>query len=113
MGGTQTVLCGWDRRRRVMQLVLTNGFARAWWKGHDAMRSRPINRLSGTLVIALSLTALLAVLSGYALPPQPDEGMAAHIFQLSLVALILTLNLFLATADWRQPLRSAQPLAVA
>ena len=45
-------------------------------------RTRQINHVSGKVVIVLSVTALLAVLSGYAHPPQPDEGAAAHIFQL-------------------------------
>ena len=75
------------------------------------MRGQQINRISGNVLIALSLTALLAVLSGYTQPPQPDEGPAAHIFQLSIVALVPMISLFLATADWRQPLRSARPLA--
>ena len=52
------------------------------------MRGRQINRISGKVIIFLSLTALLAVLSGYTQPPQPDEGSAAHIFQLSIVALV-------------------------
>ena len=61
----------------------------------------------------LSLIALIAVLSGYTQPSQPDEGTAAHIFQLSVVAVVPTILLFLATADWRQPLRSAaRPLAI-
>ncbi|HEY4932941.1 MAG TPA: hypothetical protein VII23_15330 [Terriglobales bacterium] len=60
---------------------------------------------------SLSLTALLTVLVGYTQPPQPDEGALAHIFQLSIVALVLMIVLFLATADWKQPLRSARPLA--
>jgi hypothetical protein len=55
---------------------------------------------------------LLAVRSGYTQPPQPDEGAAAHIFQLSIVALVPMILLFLATADWKLPLRSARPLAV-
>ena len=80
-------------------------------KGSDAMRRQPINRVSGRVLIVLSLTALLAVLSGYAQPPQPDEGAAAHVFQLSIVALVPIILLFLATADWRQPLRSVRPLA--
>jgi hypothetical protein len=75
------------------------------------MRGQQINRVSGKVLIVLSLTALLAVLSGYAQPPQPDEGVAAHIFQLSIVALVPTILLFLATADWRSPLRSIQPAA--
>jgi len=75
------------------------------------MRGQQINRVSSRVLIVLSLTALLAVLSGYARPPQPDEGTAAHIFQLSILALVPTFLLFLATADWRQPLRSARPVA--
>lgn len=75
------------------------------------MRERHINRFSGVVLIVLSLTALLAVLSGYAQPTQADEGAAAHIFQLSIVALAPTILLFLATANWRQPGRSARPLA--
>jgi len=75
------------------------------------MRGQQINRVSGKVLIVLSLTALLSVLSGYMQPPQPDEGTAAHIFQLSIVALLPMILLFLATADWRQPLRSARPLA--
>lgn len=71
-----------------------------------------VNRVSGKIIIVLSITALLAVLSGYTRPPQSDEGTAAHIFQLSIVALIPMFILFLATADWRQPLRSARFLAL-
>ncbi len=76
------------------------------------MRFEQINRASSKVLIVLSLTALFAVLSGYAQPPQPDEGTAAHIFQLSIVALVPMIILFLATADWRLPLRSARLLAV-
>ena len=75
------------------------------------MRRQQINRISGRIAIVLSLVALLTVLSGYTQTPQPDEGAAAHIFQLSIAALAPTILLFLATADWRQPLRSTRPLA--
>ena len=74
------------------------------------MHGQQINRVSGKVLIVLSPTALLAVLSGYAQPPQLDEGTAAHIFQLSIVALVPMIFLFLATADWRQPLRSTRQL---
>lgn len=76
------------------------------------MNAQRINRVSGKIVIALSVIALLAVLSGYTQPPQPDEGAAAHIFQFSIVLLVPMILLFLATADWRQPLRSARPLTI-
>jgi hypothetical protein len=75
------------------------------------MPAQRINRISGRVLIVLSLTALLAVLSGYFQPPQPDEGAAAHIFQLSIVTLAPIILLFLATADWKQPWRSARLLA--
>jgi hypothetical protein len=75
------------------------------------MRRQQINRVIGKVVIVLSLAALLAVFSGYSQPSQPDEGAAAHIFQLSIAALAPMILLFLTTADWMQPLRSARPLA--
>jgi hypothetical protein len=75
------------------------------------MRGQQINRISGVISIVLSITALLAVLSGYFQPPQPDEGAAAHIFQLSIVALVPVILVFVATADWKQGLRSARLLA--
>lgn len=85
------------------------------------MHGQRINRASGIALIVLSLTALLTVLSGYRVslkpfsiftqPPQPDEGTQAHIFQLAIAALAPTILLFLATADWQRPLRSARPLA--
>jgi len=75
------------------------------------MRGQQINHVTGKILIVLSLAALLAVLIGYTQPPQPDEGTGAHFFQLSIVALVLMILLFLATADWRQPLQSARPLA--
>jgi hypothetical protein len=78
------------------------------------MTTQQINRLSARVIIALSLLALLTVLSGYTHPPQPtepDEGAAAHIFQLSIVPVALSILVFLGTADWKQPLRSIRPLA--
>ena len=80
-------------------------------KGSDTILGQRINRVSGIALVVLSLTALLAVLSGYTQRLQPDEGAAAHVFQLSIVALVPMILLFLATADWRQPRRSARPLA--
>jgi hypothetical protein len=76
------------------------------------MRTQQLNRLSSKVIIVLSLIALLTVISGYFQPPQQDEGPAAHIFQLSIVALVPTILLFLLTANWREPSRIARPLAV-
>ena len=75
------------------------------------MRGEQINRISGKVIIGLSLLALFTVASGYFRSPQRDEGTAAHIFQLAIAALVPAIVLFLATADWKQPLRSARPLA--
>jgi hypothetical protein len=73
-----------------------------------------INRVSRIVLSVLSLTALLTVATGYlpGHPPQQDEGTAAHIFQLSVVALVPAGILFLATADWTQPLRNVRRLAL-
>lgn len=76
------------------------------------MRGQQINSLSGKILIILSLTALFAVLSGYTHPPLSDEGAGAHIFQLSVVALLPMILVFLLTADWKTPLRSIRVLAV-
>jgi hypothetical protein len=79
-------------------------------KGRGTMRGQQINRVSGKVLIALSLAALFAVLSGYFQAPQPDEGSAAHIFQLSIVGLVPMIVLFLATVDWEKPFHNARPL---
>ena len=75
------------------------------------MREQQINRISFRIIVVLSFLALFAVFSGYAQPPQPDEGTAAHVFQLSIVALVPMILLFFGTADWKHPSRSARPLA--
>ena len=69
------------------------------------MHNQQVNRVSGRILVALSLTALLPVLGGYlpGHPPQADEGTGAHIFQLSIVAVVPMMLLFLVTADWTQP----------
>jgi hypothetical protein len=69
-----------------------------------------INRLSGWMVMALSVIALLAVCSGYFQPPQTDEGTAAHIFQLSIAGLAPATVIFLAMVDWKGRWRAARPL---
>ena len=76
------------------------------------MEAQQINRISGRVLIVLSLIAFVAVLTGYAQAPQADEGSPAHIFQLAILAGVPTMLLFLLSADWRQPRRSAKPLAI-
>jgi hypothetical protein len=70
-----------------------------------------VNRISAAVLATLSLVALLAVLSGFFQPPQPDEGTPAHIFQLAIAALVPAIIVFVATADWTQPLRSVRATA--
>lgn len=76
------------------------------------MTAPQISRVSVRVIIVLSAIALLTVLSGYTQPPhlETDEGAAAHIFQLSIVALAPMIFLFLITADWKQPLRNVRAL---
>jgi uncharacterized membrane protein len=75
-----------------------------------------VNRISGAVLLVVSLIGLLTVLIGLAQPPQPtpaDEGTLAHIFKLSIAALVPITFVFLATADWSKLWRSARPLAIA
>ena len=86
------------------------------------MTGQRIRRVSGGVMIGLSLVALVTVLSAlrvsfrpfsiYPKPSLPDEGTQAHIFQLSIVALAPAIVIFLATADWKRPLQTARPLAI-
>lgn len=75
------------------------------------MTGQHVNRISGRGILILSLIAFLTVLIGYTQPPLPDEGALAHIFQLSIAALVPMILLFLASADWKKPWRSVRPLA--
>lgn len=78
------------------------------------MASRPLHRASNVGLVVLSLLAFFTVLTGYlpGHPPQADEGTAAHIFQLSIVALLPVGCVFLATADWTDPARPLKRLLV-
>ncbi len=76
------------------------------------MVSQRLNRISRTSLLVLSLIALLTVISGYFQAPQPDEGWAAHIFQLSIALFAGMLLIFIATADWKQPIRNGRALAI-
>lgn len=84
------------------------------------MRGQQINRVSSIGLLALSLAALLpvlpaalrAVLTGQMPILEPDEGAGAHNFQLSILSLAPTGLLFLATADWTQPLRTGVTVGI-
>ena len=78
-----------------------------------------LNALSTVGLVVLSLTAVLpllvvvvpVMLGGVLPPPERDEGTGAHIFQLSIAALLPVGLLFVATADWSRPAQIARRLA--
>jgi len=79
------------------------------------MHTQQVNRASSVILILLSLTALVTVVTGLIWPPpipEPDEGTQAHIFQLSIAALLPMTIVVLSTADWRRPWRSVRPLVI-
>lgn len=76
------------------------------------MNREKLNGFSVAAIVVLSLIALVTVLTGYFQPPQPDEGAAAHIFQLSIVALFPAAILFVATAGRKSALRHVRTLAL-
>jgi hypothetical protein len=84
------------------------------------MSKQTINRVSGRIVLGLSLfsmalvggATILTMLGRFNPSPDGDEGTAAHLFQLAIVLLLPTGLAFLATADWRQPLKVGKRLAL-
>ena len=84
------------------------------------MSEQRVNRISGHVVLGLSLFAMslvvgatvLASLGRFRPSPDGDEGTAAHLFQLAIGLLLPTGLTFLATANWRQPWDVARRLAV-
>jgi len=76
------------------------------------MPAKRIHRLSRTLLFVFSLTALACVLAGYFQRPQPDEGALAHMFQISVMTLMLAALAFFFTGDWKRPLRLLQELRI-
>jgi hypothetical protein len=74
------------------------------------MTSLQIHRVTGRIVIVLSGLALLTVLIGYTQPRLPDEGALAHVFQLSIAALVPAILFFLGTADWKRPWQEMRSL---
>ena len=80
-----------------------------------------VNRASLIAVFAFSLVALSTLVvtlsaalisTGHLPQPEPDEGRAAHIFQLSIVLLMPAVLVFLATANWARPARIVRALAL-
>lgn len=84
------------------------------------MSSRTINRVSGHVVLGLSLFAMilavgatvLAMVGRFDPSSGGDEGTAAHLFQFAIVLLLPAGLVFLVTADWHQPQKVAKLLLV-
>jgi len=76
------------------------------------MQATRINHISARVMAVLALIALTAVATGYFQSPRPDEGTAAHIFQLSVVMAAAVAALFVVTANWRRPAHSVRPLVL-
>jgi hypothetical protein len=76
------------------------------------MNGERVNLISGRVVTCLAVLALITVICGYFSVPQRDEGVGAHIFQLSIMLIAPMILLFLFTADWKKPLRSMRVLTV-
>lgn len=65
------------------------------------------------VAVLCSMLALALVLGNVAagVPPQADEGTAAHLFQLLIAVQLPLVLLFIAIADWTRPARAMPALA--
>jgi hypothetical protein len=70
-----------------------------------------INVITNLVLTGLSLAAAVLVGLGYTQRPLDDEGTLAHLFQLSMVALMPAGLLFVVTADWARPAKVLRRLA--
>jgi hypothetical protein len=84
------------------------------------MNEQQINRISGRVVLGLSLFAmglvvgasLLAMIGRFSPSADGDEGTAARLFQLAILLLLPAGLTFLATAKWQRGWDVAKRLAV-
>lgn len=84
------------------------------------MSTHTVNRISGLVMVGLSLFAMflvigatgLAMLGRFDPSPDGDEGTAAHLFQLAIVLMVPAGAAFLATADWLAPMKVARRFIV-
>jgi hypothetical protein len=81
----------------------------------DMTQRARLNQASTVGLIVFSATAFAVALrlwygmaTGRVPPPNGDEGAAAHIFQLSIAALLPVGFLFAVTADWTQPVQAVR-----
>jgi hypothetical protein len=79
------------------------------------MARQDFNRTFGLAPILMSLLAtalvVIAVTTGWQ-TNLPDEGLAAHLFQLLIFSQPLVVFAFLATADWKHAVQVAVLLAL-
>ena len=80
---------------------------------YEYATSRRLNRALLVAPVVCSMVALALVLGNVAagVPPQADEGTAAHVFHVMIVVQLPLVISFIATADRRQPVRLALALA--
>ena len=84
------------------------------------MSEHRVNRVSGFVVLGLSLFAMSLVVGATILAslgrldpsPDGDEGTLAHLFQLAIVMLLPAGLTFLMTANWERPLGVVKRLTV-
>jgi hypothetical protein len=105
-----------DAFRWAIGCLLANAAERISHNYGGAMNRQKINRISAIMPVILSLLALLDVMfvvtTGWERHLK-DEGAAAHIFQLLIVAQTPFLLAYFATANWSDRVVSiARPLVV-
>jgi len=79
------------------------------------MNRQKINLISATVAIVFAAQALIVVLLAITTGWDrglADEGPAAHIFQLLIVAQVPFALTYVATADWKRLRQAAMPIAV-
>jgi hypothetical protein len=84
------------------------------------MEDQRVHRISGRVVLGLSLFAMslvvgatvLAMLGRFDPSSEGDEGTAAHLFQLAIVLVVPASLVFLMTGDWRRPWTMAKRLTI-
>src|SRR5947207_3157492 len=71
-----------------------------------------LNALSAIGLVTVCVGVLTRVIiPGHKLPPEPDEGTLAHIFQLAIGLMAPVGLVFLTTTDWTEPRSGFRRLA--
>ena len=68
------------------------------------MQAQHVNQLSSSVLAVLALMEVLGVsLLVYTQPSLLEVGAGEHIFEVSALAVVPTLFVFVSTMDWRKP----------